>query len=144
MIWPTESDLQHHSKAWALPPHEGPLRQQFQRPRPQVMGLPGSEGAVKLGEMFLSRHRGAAGAEQEGLGGMFLDPKVVGRTGMEGHEGLAGDKLRASQSALNLLSRPGLSSGVMRGCREFWLQEPPASLRSSSALQTPVCVIFGK
>lgn len=39
------------------------------------MGSPDTEGAVKLGEMFPSRHRGAAGAEQEGLGGMFLAPK---------------------------------------------------------------------
>lgn len=70
-----ESDLQHHPRAWALLPHKGPLRQQFQRPRPQVMGSPDTEGAVKLGEMFPSRHRGAAGAEQEGLGGMFLAPK---------------------------------------------------------------------
>lgn len=54
------------------------------------MGSPDTEGAVKLGEMFPSRHRGAAGAEQEGLGGV-PGPKVVGRTGMEGHEGLAGD-----------------------------------------------------
>lgn len=50
---------------------------------------------------------------------MVLGPKVVGRTGMEGREGQAGDKLLASQSSLNLLGRPGLGLGVMCGYKEF-------------------------
>lgn len=68
--------------------------------------------------MFPSRHRGAVGAEQEGLGAMVLDLRVGGCTGMEGHEGQAGDKL-APQSAVNLHGSPGLGPGVTCRFREF-------------------------
>lgn len=61
-------------------------------PRPEFVWR---RRGYELGEMFASRHRGAGSAEQEGLGGMVLDPKVGGRTGMKGHERQARENLLA-------------------------------------------------
>lgn len=98
----------------SLLPHEGALRQQFQRPQAPGPGFAWHEAAVSWGEMFPSRQELLV----QGLGGMVLGLQVGGRTGMKGHEGQARDKLLVSQSALNLLGRPGFGPGVMCGCRE--------------------------